>query len=91
MKKSMNNKGHIVTLRFSAMYVVCDEYKDAISENGAHYGYMYDGKIYCNVYPEGRIASQWIKSFDTRYHDAPAVYIDGLLLRREEYGRYGFE
>ena len=66
MKKANNNRGYIVNLYFPNAhngYVCCDRYPQAISENGNHYGYLYEGIVRCNIYPEGLPLPNWINSF----------------------------
>ena len=66
MKKA-NNNGKIVELYFPGAYngyVVSDRYSYAISENGYHYGYLHNGIVRCNVYPEGLPLDIWIQRFD---------------------------
>ena len=66
MKRYAKNRGKIIHLYFPNAYngyVCCDRYNWAISENGHHYGYLYNGIVYCNIYPEGRPVQSWINSF----------------------------
>jgi len=35
----------------------------AISENGHHYGILYNGRVFCNIYPEGLPLATWRKQF----------------------------
>ena len=44
--------------------VVSERHSYAISENGMHYGYEYNGLVHCNVYPEGLSLNTWIHSFE---------------------------
>ena len=65
MKKN-HQKGQIIKLVFPLSrngYVGCDRFENPISENGVHMGYLYDGIVRCNVYPEGLPYEQWINSF----------------------------
>lgn len=78
MKKQNGNRGHIVHLKFPNAYrgyVCCDRYSFAISTNGNHYGYMYEGTVYCNVYPEGRPYEFWINSFEDATGQPPIIEI----------------
>jgi len=34
-----------------------------VASNGYHVGVFYDGKIYCNMYPDGLPAVEWLLSF----------------------------
>ena len=64
--KKKNNKGEIVRLYFPLAYngyACCDRYDDAISSNGNHYGYLYEGIVRCNIYPEGLPKDTWISKF----------------------------
>lgn len=54
-------------------FVCCDRYLDAISENGTHYGYLYNEIIYCNIYPEGKPKMEWISSFYVASGTLPQV------------------
>jgi hypothetical protein len=66
MKKANGGRGQIIHLYFPNAYngyVCCDKYSDAISLNGHHYGYLYNGIVYCNIYPEGLEKNIWINSF----------------------------
>lgn len=70
MKKELVKRkllGAIVDLYFPNAfcgYVVSDKGGNtAISQNGHHYGVYFNGKIYCNIYPEGLAASTWPKKF----------------------------
>ena len=66
MKRYAKNRGKIIHLYFPNAYngyVCCDRYNWAISENGHHYGYLYNGIVYCNIYLEGRPVQSWINSF----------------------------
>ena len=61
-----------------ADFVCCDKFKDPISENGTHYGYEYENKVYCNVYPEGLPTNEWINQFRVYTGSSPIVtYIGG--------------
>lgn len=45
-------------------YVLSERYPNkAISENHYHYGILFAGKIYCNVYPEGLDKDVWPTKF----------------------------
>ena len=67
MKAANKNKGCIVQLTFLHAhngFVVSDSNPNiAISVNGIHFGYLYRGVVYCNVYPEGKPLLEWINSF----------------------------
>lgn len=73
MKRENRNKGKIVELMFQHSfrgYVVSDRYPNiAISETGVYFGYMYEGIVHCNIYPEGLPLGQWVQSF----HDASGL------------------
>ena len=61
-----HKKGKIVQLYFPWAYngyVGCDRCNDPISETKKHYGYLYDGIVYCNIYLEGLPLDQWRNSF----------------------------
>ncbi len=76
MKRYAKNKGKIIHLYFPDAYkgyVCCDRYTQAISTNGHHYGYLFDGIVYCNIYPERRLEKMWINSFYTAGHGRPIV------------------
>lgn len=57
------------------MFVVTDILYTAISSNGIHYGYLYEGIVYCNVYPEGKPLNEWIASFYDASGEPPIVTI----------------
>lgn len=70
MKKVLVKKklpGAMVELYFPNAYkgfVVSDKTgNEAISETGYHYGVYYNGRIYCNIYPEGVDATIWPSKF----------------------------
>ncbi len=46
-------------------YVVSDRFgwNKAISQNGHHYGILFNNKIYCNIYPEGVASAKWPLKF----------------------------
>ena len=46
---------------------------EAISTNGKHYGYLFEGNVYCVVYPEGKPEHIWIKSFHADPYYLPPV------------------
>lgn len=74
MKKELVKRklpGAIVDLYFPNSfrgYVTSERYgwNKAISYNGHHYGVFFNNKIYCNIYPEGVISSEW----PTKFHAA---------------------
>ena len=60
-----NEHGAIIILKFLNSSFVLSE-KDtstAISETGIHMGVLYQGTVYCNVYPTGLPEKTWINSF----------------------------
>lgn len=76
MKIANNNRGNIVNLYFPNAhngYVCCERHPQAISENGNHYGCLYEGIVRCNVYPEGLPLKNWIESFYDAYGTPPIV------------------
>ena len=79
MEKANKDKGNIIQLSFPNAYqgyVCCDRYPNtAISSNGIHYGYLYEGIVYCNVYPEGKPLNEWIASFYDASGEPPIVTI----------------
>lgn len=55
-------------------YVCCERVKNqAISYNGTHYGILYNGLVYCNIYPEGKEMTAWIGSFTDAWGSKPIV------------------
>ena len=78
MQKKNNGRGNIIHLEFPNAhngFVCSTRYPFAISSNGNHYGYMYKGIVYCNIYPEGRPVSLWINSFYDALGSTPIVEI----------------
>ncbi len=70
MEKELRKRklhGEVIELYFPNAYqgyVISDRNpNEAISTNGRHYGVLYQGKVYCNIYPEGKDELEWIESF----------------------------
>lgn len=47
--------------------------KIPISENGMHYGVLYNDKVYCNIYPEGQPYDEWKENFYDFWDSEPVV------------------
>ena len=76
MKRQYPN-GKIIMLHFPYAhngFVMSERYPFAISENGLHYGFSYNGRTYCNIYPEGKDTAMWINSFFDASGMPPRVY-----------------
>lgn len=44
-----------------------------ISKNGVHWGLLFEGKVYCTIYPNGLPESLWLLSFYSAYGDMPKI------------------
>ncbi|MFA7126403.1 MAG: RHS repeat-associated core domain-containing protein, partial [Bacilli bacterium] len=69
-------KGALVSLSFPNVgnqYVYSMRYGDSfpISKNGMHWGVLFEGKVYCTIYPEGISETGWKSSFYTPYGTFP--------------------
>jgi len=56
----------VIQLTFPDAYrglVMSERYTFAIGDNFLHQGYLYEGIVYCVVYPEGRPEEEWIEGF----------------------------
>jgi RHS repeat-associated protein len=68
LKKYLQNlkkNGAIIQLTFpSKSFVLSNKsIRQSISTNGIHFGVLYKGRVYCNIYPNGLPEFIWIKSF----------------------------
>ncbi len=65
--EKMGLHGKIITLTFPNAfrgYVMSNRYPSfAISSNYFHQGVVFEGKVYCTIYPEGLPLQKWIDSF----------------------------
>ena len=77
MRRYTDGSGKYVQLYFAdADYVIADRYpNEAISLNGTHFGYLYDGYVYCNIYPEGLPYEIWVNQFHVHTGSEPQVYV----------------
>ena len=44
-------------------FIWSDSRKRCISENGIHYGVMYNENVYCNIHPTGLPLNEWLDDF----------------------------
>lgn len=69
--------GALIKLTFANIglqHIFTDKTGDfPISKNGVHWGLLFEGKVYCTIYPEGLPESLWILSFYSAYGDIPIV------------------
>ena len=70
MKRTLTKSklhGAFITLNFPNAfrgYVMSKRTGDeAISHTGMHIGVLYEGRVFCNIYPEGLPEDEWIKQF----------------------------
>ena len=66
--KLINKRKHgeliILEFKYSNTGGVWSDIKNTtISDNNYHYGILYNGKIYCNVHPNGLLENDWINDF----------------------------
>lgn len=60
---------------FKAIWIWSDIRGMNISENGIHRGVEYNGRVYCNVHPEGLPLEVWKHDFMSRYGRLEYEYI----------------
>ena len=72
LKKGLDGKIVLYITPFPD-WIYSDSYGGVISENGKHFGVLFNGIVYCNVHPNGLPFEAWKADFHNRTGNSVTV------------------